>query len=136
MLNEIITNQYLYYGAILVLGIYMTVDLPPGLIGLYKNNLFKIIILSIVLTKATNNMISGICLSSAAIFGAEIILSLGFAKIFNKERFQIDTTNGGFKLSGVRQHSTAGQSKVLTISQSSSDQSLSVSESSSSNESR
>jgi hypothetical protein len=125
MFNEMVTNQYLYYSAIMVLGIYMSVDLPQNIKELYKNNLFKIIILSIVLAKTTNNLITAICLSCTAIFGAEFILNFSCNNIFSKERFQIDTTEGGFKLSGVRQKSKAGQSKVLTI-QSSSDQSLSV----------
>jgi hypothetical protein len=128
MLTELITSQYTYYSAIIIIGIYMTVDLPSSLRELYKNNLFKIIILSIVLVKSSNNIINSVFLSSMIIF---ITMN-----IFSKEKFQINTTGGVFKLSGVRQHSTSGQSKVLTISQSSSDQSLSVSDSSSSNESR
>jgi hypothetical protein len=102
----------------------MTVDLPSSLRELYKNNLFKIIILSIVLVKSSNNIANSVLQSSIIIF---ITMN-----IFSKERFKIDTTGGGFKLSGVRQNSTSGQSKILTISQSSSDQSLSVSDSSSS----
>jgi hypothetical protein len=124
MLTELITSQYTYYSAIIIIGIYMTVDLPSSLRELYKNNLFKIIILSIVLVKSSNNIINSVFLSSMIIF---ITMN-----IFSKEKFQIDTTGGVFKLSGVRQNSTSGQSKVLTISQSSSDQSLSVSDSSSS----
>jgi len=131
MFNEIVTNQYLYYSAIMVLGIYMSVDLPQNIKELYKNNLFKIIILSIVLAQTTNNLLTAICLSCAAIFGAEFILNFKCKNIFSKEKFQIDTTDGGFKLSGVRQQSKTGQSKVLTISQSS-DQSLLVSSSESS----
>ena len=121
-----VTNQYLYYSAIMVLGIYMSVDLPQNIKELYKNNLFKIIILTIVLAQTNNNLITAICLSCAAIFGAEFILNFSCNNIFSKERFQIETTDGGFKLSGVRQKSKAGQSNILTISQSSSDQSLSV----------
>jgi hypothetical protein len=129
MLKDLITSQYTYYSAIIIIGIYMTVDLPSSIKELYKNNLFKIIILSIVLIKSTNNIANSVLQSCIIIF---ITMN-----IFNKERFQIDTTSGGFKLSGVRQHSTSGQSKVLRISQlSSSDQSLSVSDSSSSNESK
>lgn len=131
MFNEIITNQYLYYSAIMVLGIYMNGDLqlasttlseklPQNIKELYKNNLFKIIILSIVLVKTTNNLLSAILLSSVAIFGADFLLNL-------KEKFQIETTDGGFKLSGVRQTSKTGQSKILTISQPSSDQPLIIS---------
>lgn len=125
MLTELITSQYTYYSAIIIIGIYMTVDLPPAIRELYKNNLFKILILSIVLIKSTNNIEFSFILSSMIIF---ITMN-----IFSKEKFQLVTTDGGFKLSGVRQHSTSGQSKVLTISQSSSssDQSLSVSDSSS-----
>ena len=131
MFNEIITNQYLYYSAIMVLGIYMNGDLqlasttlseklPQNIKELYKNNLFKIIILSIVLVKTTNNLLSAILLSSVAIFGADFLLNL-------KEKFKIDMTEGGFKLSGVRQTSKTGQSKILTISQPSSDQPLIIS---------
>lgn len=131
MFNEIVTNQYLYYSAIMVLGIYMNGDLqlasttlseklPQNIKELYKNNLFKIIILSIVLVKTTNNLLSAILLSSVAIFGAEFLLNL-------KEKFKIDMTEGGFKLSGVRQTSKTGQSKILTISQPSSDQPLIIS---------
>jgi hypothetical protein len=130
MFTKIVTNQYLYYSAIMVLAIYMSVDLhvastslseklPQNIKELYKNNLFKIIILSIVLMKSTNNLLNAVCLSVAFIFGAECILN-------SKEKFQIDTTDGGFKLSGVRQTSKTGQSKILTISQSS-DNSLLVS---------
>ena len=129
MINEIITNQYLYYIAIIIIGIYMTVDIPSNIKELYKNKLFKISILSIILTKLTSNLLHIVLISSAVIFGVELVLNKRFAKLFSKERFQLDVTDGGFKLSGVRQHSKTGESKILRITQSSSDQLPSVSSS-------
>lgn len=119
MLNELINNQYLYYVAIMVLGIYMTMDVPQKLIELYRNNIFKIIILTIVLSRNNSNMTFNIILSGIAIFSGEYIIK----NLFNKEKFKIDVSDGGFKLSGVRQTSRSGESNVINITQSSSESS-------------
>jgi hypothetical protein len=115
MLNELINNQYLYYIAIMVLGIYMTMNVPSNLKELYKNNIFKIIVLTIVLSRNNNNMTYNVILSGVAIFISEYVVK----NVFNKETFKLDVSEGGFKLSGVKQSSRSGESNVINITQSS-----------------
>ena len=119
MLNDLLNSIYVYYAAIVVIGIYMSNKIPSNLKTLYENNIFKIIILVIILSKNNNNLMNSVILAGAGVYGAQYIVN----NIVNKEKFKIDVTDGGFKLSGVRQTSKSGESNVINITQSSSESS-------------
>lgn len=110
MINSfVIKEDYVYYIAILFIGVIFSNQSSEQSSKILKNNILKIIVLAIVLFQNNKNITESLVISGLAVFGGEY-----FSNYF-KEHFQIDTTDGGFKLTGVRQISGPGQSKRLTI---------------------